>query len=216
MIQYLKIKHILYSPGCIKEGDINYPGHDIGQHIQLESQQACAEHCVSVEGGLFWTYSYSTNNCYVKSSDSGRRTQGGGLVSGTQACGLVQKLIPLGVAVSQRWKDKYPPHKCVNSNNLNFCVVAKAPFPWLAIYLGSKARVDKVEIWNRRDCCGKGRLRNFEVRVTDSLPSSGTLCLNTDVFPRGREVRRGNTGWCLQWQRRGWRADHNGGLRNVS
>ena len=71
--------------------------------------------------------------------------------------------------------------------------MAGASFPWLALFFGSTVRVDKVEIWNRRDCCGD-RLRNFEVRVTDSLPSSGTLSLNTDDFLRGREVRRGNTG----------------------
>ena len=137
------------------------------------SQQACAEHCASIDGGLFWTYSFTTKNCYVKSSDSGRKVQGN-LVSGTRACGLAHQLKPLGVAVSQQGQDNNPPHQCANSNPLNFCVVARTPFPWLALYFGSKARVDRVEIWNRRDCCGD-RLRNFEVRVTDSLPSSGIL-----------------------------------------
>ena len=139
----------------------------------MESQQAWAEHCVSVEGGLFWTYSFTTKNCYVKSSDSTRKPHTGKIVSGTRACGLVHRLLPLGVAVSQR-NDEHPPHQCVNSNTSNFCVVYQTLFPWLAIHFGSKVRVDKVEIRNRRDCCGK-RLRNFEVRVTDSLPSTGNL-----------------------------------------
>ena len=165
--------------GCIKEGSIDYSGNTIGQPIKLESQQDCAEHCVSVEGALFWTYSFSTSFCSVQSSDAGRRSLGQ-VVSGNRACGLAQQLIPLGVSVSQQKGDiypphqKYPPHQCADSNPWTFGLVAKAPFPWLAIYLGSKARVDRVEIWNRRNCCGD-RLRNFEVRVTDSLPSSGIL-----------------------------------------
>ena len=47
--------------GCITKEDTDYRGNDVGDSIKLESQQACAEHCASVEGGLFWTYSYSTN-----------------------------------------------------------------------------------------------------------------------------------------------------------
>ena len=126
-------------PGCIKEGDINYAGKDIAQPIQLESHQACAEHCISVEGGLFWTYSRSTKNCYVKSSDSGRKAQGP-LVSGTRACGLRHQLVSLGVAVSQQWKDNYPALQCIDSNPQTFCAVAEAPFPWLAIYLLEDSR----------------------------------------------------------------------------
>ena len=160
--------------GCNKEGNIFFFGNDIGERLTLESPQACAEHSVSVEGGLFWSYDFANNYCYVKSSDSGRHTQEL-LVSGTRACGLEHQLIPFGVAVSQGRED-YPPQRCADSNPLIFCVVAEAPFPWLALYFGSMARVDRVEIWNRRDCCGH-RLRNFEIRVTHSLPSSGTLCL---------------------------------------
>ena len=197
----IRSQQMLSVSGCIKEEDINYNGHDIGQPKKLESHQACIEHCVSVEEGLFWTYSFTTKTCYIKSSDSGRKSLQS-VVSGNRACGLTQQLIPLGVAVSQQKGDtypphqNYPPHQCADSNPLTFGVVGKAPFPWLAIYLGSKARVDRVEIWNKKDDGHK--LRNFEVRVTDSLPSSGNLCLYTDVFLRGREVRRGNTGGYLQ------------------
>ena len=161
--------------GCIQEENIDYRGHGIGHwsevHGVVASPQACAELCVSIKGGLYWTYSYTTKNCYVKSSNSGRLIISN-VVSGTRACGLAQ-LTPLGVAVSQQ-QDNSPTDHCVDSNPSTFCVVAKAPFPWLALFLGSKARVDRVEIWNRRDCCGH-RLRNLEVRVTDSLPSSGIL-----------------------------------------
>ena len=56
--------------GCIKEGNIFFFGNDIGERIKLESPQTCAEHSVSVDGGLFWTYDFTNNYCYVKSSDS--------------------------------------------------------------------------------------------------------------------------------------------------
>ena len=159
---------------CITEGSIDYSGNDI-EAIKLGSQHACAEHCVSVEGALFWTYSLRTNLCYVKRSDSGRKSLGW-VVSGNRACGLAQRLTPLGVVGAEQ-RDDYPPHQCADSDPFNFCVVSKAPFPWLAIYLGSRARVDRVEIWNRRDICCGHKLRNFQIRVTDSLPSSSTLCL---------------------------------------
>ena len=108
-------------------------------------------------------------------------------MSGNRACGLAHQLKPLGVAVSKR-KDNNPPQNCANSNPLNFCVVSEASFPWLALYLGSKARVDRVEIWNRKNCCGH-RLRNLEVRVTDSLPSSGILCLILPLMTFSGEER---------------------------
>ena len=178
MIQYMWNRNQNYIfPGCIKEGNIDYTGNDIAR-IRLGTQQACAEYSVSIDGGLFWTYTFDSNYCHVKSSNAGR-SRLDRAVSGNRACGLENQLTPLGVAVSQQ-QSAYPTDRCADSDPLNFCVVAKAPFPWLALYFHSKARVGRVEIWNRRDCCGD-RLRNFEVRVTDSLPSSGipSLLLNS-------------------------------------
>ena len=153
------------SSGCIQEYNSDYYGHDIVERLALASPQACAERCVSVEGGLFWTYSHNSKNCYVKNSDSGRRLEGTWedevpLVSGTRTCGLSNRttsrqLSPAGTVVSQQ-RDDFPP---------------EARAPWLALDLGSRAHVDRVEIsssWGER-------LSNFQVRVTDSLPSSGDL-----------------------------------------
>ena len=47
--------------------------------------------------------------------------------------------------------------------------------PHLALDLGSNARVDRVEIRNTNNY--GNRLRDFEVRVTDSLPVSGALLM---------------------------------------
>ena len=173
---------VTLSSGCIKEDYAKYWGNDIVERLVLESPQACAEHCASVEGGLFWAYhlpttsiSHLVKHCFVKNSDSGRRHDGG-VVSGTRACGLSNRttnaqIKPVGTVVSQQ-RDDFPAHQCADSNTTTICAVPEAPAPWLALDLGRGAHVDRVEIISRADCCGES-LRNFAVRVTDSLPPSG-------------------------------------------
>jgi len=104
-------------------------------------------------------------------------------VSGNRACGLSTmggtqggqpgkpgRLVPSKVVVSQEEND-FPPHQCADNSTSTFCAVAPSPAPWLALDLGSKARVDRVEIRNTKN--KEQRLRDFEIRVTDSLPQSG-------------------------------------------
>ena len=158
--------------GCILEKDVDYRGHNIlgglGYKAGVTSAQACAELSLS-KGVPFWTYQYSYQRCFVKSSDS-KATILKGVISGTQACAFPQ-LAPLGVVASQRLNDS-PPQLCADSNSTTFCVVEKARFPWIALYLGLKVRISRVEIRNRADCCGD-KFRNIEVRVTDTLPNTG-------------------------------------------
>ena len=78
---------------------------------------------------------------------------------------------PVGTFVSQQ-TDVFPPHQCADSNTTTICVVPEARAPWLALDLGRGAHVERVEISSREDCCGES-LRNFQVRVTGSLPPSG-------------------------------------------
>ena len=152
----------------MRQENFNYPGEDIGGPTTQGSPQACAEKSVSA-GGLFWTYSYGNKKCWVKSSDSGKKSEEG-KVSGSRACAF-PKLTSLGVFTSQSTVDN-PPQLCSVSNPFTFCVVDKAPFPWMALVLASKAKVDRVEIKFRDNCCGE-MLRNIEVRVTDTLPTTG-------------------------------------------
>ena len=44
--------------------------------------------------------------------------------------------------------------------------------PWIAVDYGTSVIVERVEIFNRRDCCGD-RTRNVDVRISDQLPTSG-------------------------------------------
>jgi len=168
---------------CITEAYIDYNERDIVEPVTLETPQACAEHCASIEGGLFWTYSLNGKTCHVKNSAHNSRRGIMYTVSGNRACGLSTmggtynghlgkpgRLVPIKVVVSQE-ENNFPPDQCADSDNSTFCAVAPSPAPWLALDLGSKARVDRVEIRNTRNF--GNRLRDFEVRVTDSLPSSG-------------------------------------------
>ena len=45
--------------------------------------------------------------------------------------------------------------------------------PWIAIDYETRVIVERVEIFNRADCCG-GRTRNVDVRISDELPTSGS------------------------------------------
>ena len=75
--------------GCIIEEDIDYSGNDIEPHGYrkiMESQQACADFCKTIMGGKFWSWSSGDKLCYVKSSNSGRKSVSG-KVSGNRECG---------------------------------------------------------------------------------------------------------------------------------
>ena len=160
-----------------------------------ENSQACAQESISAKGGLYWTYRYSDKQCWVKSSDAGRTSENG-LVSGTRACAFPQ-LTSVGVIAFQQSKEQ-PAKLCGDSDHSTFCTVEKAPFPWVALVLGSKAHVDRVEIKFRENCCGE-KLRNIEVRVTDTLPTTGTPRLDASkcvisAFFRGGALPRWHIG----------------------
>ena len=56
---------------------------------------------------------------------------------------------------------------------LRICHTTKELYPWLAIDYGRTFAIDRVEIFNRRECCWS-RCRNVEVRVSEELPASGS------------------------------------------
>ena len=55
----------------------------------------------------------------------------------------------------------------------HMCHTNKERAPWIAIDYGTSVAVERVEIFNRGDCCGQ-RTRNVEVRISDTLPTSGS------------------------------------------
>ena len=55
----------------------------------------------------------------------------------------------------------------------NMCHTKNEPSPWLAIDYGTPVTVNRVEIFNREDCCGD-RTKNIDVRVSNELPTSAS------------------------------------------
>ena len=55
----------------------------------------------------------------------------------------------------------------------DFCHTESEPTPWIAIDFGTTVTVQRVEIFNRRDCCGF-RTQNVDVRISDELPASAS------------------------------------------
>ena len=74
--------------------------------------------------------------------------------------------------------------KCIDGNtegpdegltdgaSADFCHTEEEPTPWIAIDFGTTVTVQRVEIFNRRHCCGE-RTRNVDVRISDEVPTSG-------------------------------------------
>ena len=81
--------------------------------------------------------------------------------------------------------DFYGAAKCIDGNtegpdqgvtdgaSADFCHTESEPTPWIAIDFGTTVTVQRVELFNRRTCCGD-RTRNVDVRVADELPTSGS------------------------------------------
>ena len=69
---------------CVIEEKTDYYGEDIKWEIK-ESQQACADWCVSTEGCCFWSWN-KNKECFVKSS-KGQKEKNSGAVSGNRGCG---------------------------------------------------------------------------------------------------------------------------------
>ena len=55
----------------------------------------------------------------------------------------------------------------------NICHSKSEMAPWLALDFGRQVSVGRVVLHNRGDCCGD-RLRNVDVRVSDTLPQTGS------------------------------------------
>ena len=64
--------------------------------------------------------------------------------------------------------------------------------PWIAIDYGTRVIVERVELFNRADCCEE-RTRNVDVRISDELPTSGRQMFSGGTL-LGRFVGPGSNG----------------------
>ena len=79
--------------------------------------------------------------------------------------------------LSSLYNSQYSAAKCINGDRDwydgdDMCHTQKEPCPWIALDFATSVTVNRVELVNRRNCCGE-RTRNVYVRISDELPTSG-------------------------------------------
>ena len=89
---------------------------------------------------------------------------------------------PVGAILSSTFNSNFEAEKCIDGDTDGpdavpgvggfICHTEEEPTPWIAIDYGATVTVQRVEIFNRRQCCGN-RTRNIDVRISDELPASG-------------------------------------------
>ena len=82
-------------PGCIIEEDINYTDGDLGvPPVMMASKEACAQHSLTNDDALFWTFQKDTDNgnCWLRESTAGR-TKNNRFVSGNRECGEGEQVL---------------------------------------------------------------------------------------------------------------------------
>ena len=67
------------------EEDIDYSGNDVHDIPGVETWRECSEHCVNHTGCEYWTHKEFDKDCFLKSSDSGRKSESHA-VSGRKEC----------------------------------------------------------------------------------------------------------------------------------
>ena len=90
--------------------------------------------------------------------------------------------MPVAATLSSTHNSDFEADKCIDGDTDGpdfydgvgkMCHSRSEPTPWLAIDYGTTVTVQRVEIFNRRQCCGD-RTRNVDVRISDVLPTSGS------------------------------------------
>ena len=145
-----------------------------------ENAQACADHCASIEEeGLFWTFQNKTCTVRVKNSTPRR----GGAWQPTmrhlpheRMTFWEHQLHPQAVTIGSQRLVNSSPEQCADNSTDTVCTVAASPAPWLALDFGSRTQVNRVDLRMTKDW-GR-RLWDFEVRVTDTLPTSGDFFIS--------------------------------------
>ena len=93
--------------------------------------------------------------------------------------GPVVELEPVTASQSSTLRAGFGAGNCIDGDTETvhpgknaMCHTKKDLTPWISIDYGTRVIVERVEIFNRRDCCGD-RTRNVDVRISDQLPTSG-------------------------------------------
>ena len=90
--------------------------------------------------------------------------KGAHLLSGTATQSSQHGSGSAGKAVDGNTNQQYRGNSCTHTKNKS---------PWWKLSLGQEMSIDRVEVWNRADCCGN-RLRGVQVKVGSQLCGSLT------------------------------------------
>ena len=105
------------------------------------------------------------------------------------ACYTGDKLKPVGATMSSTFNFDFEAERCIDGDTDGpdehagshhavrpsggfMCHTEGEPTPWIAVDYNTTVTVQRVEIFNRLQCCGN-RTRNVDVRISDELPTSG-------------------------------------------
>ena len=98
----------------------------------------------------------------------------------------LQKLDPIRAHMPSTYIHFHNVHlsasNCINGiheRDINgLCSTYSHPAPWIALQFSKPVFVQKVVLYNRKDCCGD-RARNVQVRVSSALPTNANT-MTTD------------------------------------
>merc|ERR1711971_186349 len=183
-------------------------GNDVPGYQGAESAgpDDCAKKCGSVQDCAAWTLHLGSNQCWLKTTDMNpwyHKDWAWGEPCNSESS---VELSPLGASLSSTLQNNnfFGAAKCIDGNtdgpdegvqdgaSADFCHTENEPTPWLAIDYGTTVTVQRVEIFNRRQCCGF-RTRNVDVRISDVLPTSGSQMFSGGTL-LGRFVGPGSDG----------------------
>ena len=92
-------------------------------------------------------------------------------------------LHPVKAFQSSTLDDRFVPAKCIDGETGgrddgaeevgHMCHTLHETAPWIAIDYGTTVNVQRVELFNRRYCCGD-RTKDVDIRISDELPTSGS------------------------------------------
>ena len=102
----------------------------------------------------------------------------------SEFCTVVAELKPVTATQSSLWRNdanKFGAGNCIDGDEGSdkrggryvICHTNTERAPWIAIDYGTSVAVERVDIFNRGDCCGQ-RTRNVEVWISNTLPTSGS------------------------------------------
>ena len=98
-------------------------------------------------------------------------------ITNLKAAKAVEQLTAVSATLSSTYKEDQGASNCIDGDTGRWPICHsdngdwKDHHPWLALDFGKTIAIQRVEIFNRIDCCAE-RTKNVDVYVSDELPTS--------------------------------------------